>query len=86
MQIEYTRHAREKFSALERHGCPVTTDQVEATVRMPDSLEADPPGRWIAQRGLDERRVLRVVYRQDRDLRVIITFYPGRRERYAPQL
>jgi hypothetical protein len=86
MQIEYTRHAREKFMVLERHGCPVTTDQVEATVRVPDSIEADPPGRAIAQRGLDEQRVLRVVYRQDGERRVIITFYPGRRERYAPQL
>jgi len=83
VQIEYTRHAREKFTILERHGCPVTAEQVEATVRTPERVEPDPPGRWIAQRGLDERRVLRVVYRQEGELRVIITFYPGRKARYA---
>jgi hypothetical protein len=39
-------------------------------------------GRKIAQGPLDARRVLRVVYEEGDDDILVITFYPGRRERY----
>jgi hypothetical protein len=43
-------------------------------------------GRMIAQKRITERHVLRVVYRQEGENQVVITFYPGRRERYESKL
>jgi len=80
--IDYTRHARGKFEVLKRHGFKVMPDQVEDTVLNPEKVIPQPGGRFIAQKGITERHVLRVMYRQEGKTRVVITFYPGRRERY----
>ena len=83
--IRFTKHAREKFTVLDRHGFKVTEQQVIDTVRAPDRIE---PGlRWvIAQKRISESHVLRVVYSRQDDEIIIITFYPGRRSRYESQL
>lgn len=80
-RICYTRHAQEKFSVLERHGFPITAEQVETTVTSPDRLFPE-GGRLIAQAKISDTHVLRVVYREEGDERVVIIFYPGRRARY----
>ncbi len=80
--IEYTAHAQGKFEILKRHGFEVTPDQVEETVLSPDQVIPQPGGRFIAQKGITAQHVLRVVYREEGETRVVITFYPGRRERY----
>jgi len=80
--IQYTRHAREKFEILKRHGFDVTPEQVEATVLQPEKTFPQAGGRRIAQKAITELHVLRVVYRIEDDAPVVITFYPGRRERY----
>jgi hypothetical protein len=76
--VEYTRHAREKFE--------IAPAQVEETVLNPERVMPQPGGRFIAQKGITARHVLRVVYRLEGETRVVITFYPGRRERYEIQL
>jgi len=80
--VLYTRHARDKFGILERHGFEVTLEQVEATVLQPEKTFPQAGGRRIAQKAITESHVLRVVYRMEGDTPVVITFYPGRRERY----
>lgn len=82
--IRYTRHASAKFEVLKRYGFGVTPDQVEETLYNPERLleEDDGAGRFIAQKRITERHVLRVVYRQEGEMRVVITFYPERRDRY----
>ncbi|GIV79519.1 DUF4258 domain-containing protein [Litorilinea aerophila] len=82
MAIRYTRHARYKFEVLERHGFPVTESQIADTLARPDIVIQQPEGRYIAQKRLTERHVLRVVYRHENSDLVVITFYPGRRARY----
>jgi hypothetical protein len=84
--VEYTRHAKDKFDILNRHGFVVTLEQVEETVLHPEKVILQPGGRFVPQKGITERHLLRVVYRQQGDTRVVITFYPGRRERYEDQL
>jgi len=42
--------------------------------------------RYIAQKRITEDHVLRVVYRQEGEDLVVITFYPGRRERYENKI
>ena len=86
MAIRYTRHARYKFGLLERHGFPVTEQQVADTLLRPDVVVPQPENRHIAQKRITEDHVLRVVYRQDGEDLVVITFYPGRRERYENKL
>lgn len=85
-EIKYTRHAREKFVVFERHGFEVTGEQVKAAIRNPDQVFSQSGGRFIAQKGITERHVLRVVYRKEEDEYIVITFYPGRRERYESNL
>ena len=80
--IEYTAHAQGKFEILKRHGFEVTPDQVEETVLSPDQVIPQPGCRFIARKRITAQHVLRAVYREEGETRVVITFYPGRRERY----
>ena len=84
--IVYTRHAEEKFEVLKRHGFEVTRQQVEETLAAPDMVIPQSKGRMIAQKRISEHHVLRVIYRQEGENQVVITFYPGRRERYEAKL
>ena len=82
MAVRYTRHARYKFEVLERHGFPVTEQQIADTLAMPDAVVEQSRGRYTAQKRIAEHHVLRVVYRREGEDMVVITFYPGKRERY----
>ena len=84
--VDFTRHATDKFDVLKRRGFVVAVDQVEQAVLHPDKVIPQPGGRFIAQKRITEHHVLRVVYRQEGDTSVVITFYPGRRERYETPL
>jgi hypothetical protein len=87
IEIIFTAHALLKFEILRRHGIELTLEQVRQIVLAPVSLEEDALGNPIAQGPLDPMHVLRVVYREESDARrIVITFYPGRRERYENQL
>ena len=85
-RVTYTRHAEEKFELLKRHGFEVTRKQVEETLTSPDMMISQAKGKMIAQKRISERHVLRVIYRQEGEDLVVITFYPGRRERYETKL
>jgi hypothetical protein len=85
-KIHYTNHARAKFALLQRYGFEITMDQVTETVLNPDKVFLQSGGRYIAQKTITERHVLRVVYREEGEARTVITFYPGRRERYETEL
>ncbi|NPV06962.1 MAG: DUF4258 domain-containing protein [Anaerolineae bacterium] len=81
-EIRFTRHVSLKFDALRHHGFEVTQAEVEQVVLDPDSVWPQEGERWIAQKAITGRHVLRVVYRREPGAVVIITFYPGRKERY----
>lgn len=83
MQICFTRHANDKSGVLARHGWSISREQVENTVRNPAYLDRSRAPLRIAQSPLDETHVLRVVYREEQDTMVIITFYPGRKSQYV---
>ncbi len=80
--IRFTRHAERKFVVLARHGFRVTRDLVVQIVEEPELIDTKRLPLLIAQGQLDSRHVLRVVYREENDDQVIITFYPGRRSQY----
>lgn len=83
MQIHFTRHAEEKFEVLARHGWAIDRKKVEDTMHTPAHLDHSRSPLTIAQADLDEHHVLRVVYRQEGNTAVVITFYPGRKSQYA---
>ena len=80
--IHFTRHAIEKFLILKRHGFLIPKVAVAKTVEEPDSIDYSRPPLKIAQRDFDKSHVLRVVYREEDDTKIIITFYPGRKTQY----
>lgn len=81
-EIIYTKHAKEKFDVLKRHKFPVTKSQVEETVKKPDFVISNLPDKWIVQREVNKKHVLRVVYKDENGSKKVITFYPARKERY----
>ncbi len=81
-EVVFTAHALEKFEILQRHRVRLSQSQVREIVTSPDRIERDAVGNLIAQGGLDQTHVLRVVYRVEEGKRIVITFYPGRRSRY----
>ena len=85
-RVTYTRHAEEKFELLKRHGFEVTRKRVEETLTSPDMVISQAKGRMNTQKRISERHVLRVIYRQEGEDLLVITFYPGRRERYETKL
>jgi hypothetical protein len=80
--IKFSEHAHLKLDILKLHGILLTTEIVQSAVVNPDKIEEGYKGRIIAQKGLDTSHVLRVVYEKHGEEITVITFYPGRRERY----
>jgi hypothetical protein len=80
--VRFTLHALQKFNDLAEMGFAVTEEQVIQTVHEPDVVDRSehPP---MAQRIISENHVLRVVFIEDSEGILVVTFYPGRRTRYA---
>ncbi len=78
----FSTHAEDKFLILKRHGFVVSKRKVLETLKNPDKVEPGYKGRKVAQKIIDETHVLRVVFEEMSDKMRVITFYPGRRDRY----
>ena len=61
-KIVFSEHAQLKFVILNKHGFPVSEDMVIAALRNPDIVEPGYKGRKIAQKIIDGRHVIRVVF------------------------
>ena len=81
-RVRFSQHALLKFEVLRAHGLVLSQEEVVQAVLQPTSVVQGYLGRSVAQRALDEERVLRVVYEQTPGEVVIVTFYPGRKARY----
>lgn len=86
MKIVYTSHAENKFEILRKHGVVYTRDQIEDVLHHPDKIEKAERGRMTAQKAISETHLIRVIYEKGANKLVVITFYPGRRERYESKL
>lgn len=82
MLIHFTKHANEKFKLLRQHGVRVAKRHVTLALQRPDLIDRSRLPLLIAQIGFDADHVLRVVYRQEGNKKIVITFYPGRRKQY----
>jgi len=68
---------------MRKSGFLVTVDTIKKTVLKPLRVEDHYDGTHIASSFINKHHVLRVVYRVDGDIIVIITVYPGRRKAYG---
>lgn len=80
--IHFTKHAIEKFTILKEHGFVVSQNAIVQTVNHPDTIDHSRHPLVIAQASFDKNRVLRVVYKEEYGVKIIITFYPGRKNQY----
>ncbi len=82
MKIVFTAHAKDKFLILKEHGFPVDEELVVKTVENPDKVTHSRKRRLIAQKMIDEKHLLRVIYEIKSGKISVITFYPARRDRF----
>jgi len=80
--VIFSDHAVFKMELLNRHGFTVNRDMVVDTVLKPDKVEVGRKGRFIAQKIISERHILRVIYEKGNDNIEVVTLYPGLRRRY----
>ncbi len=82
--VRFTRHAQQKFTDLVRLGFIITPEQVLEALRNPEQVDRDldPP---VAQKAINDRHLIRVIFVEDEDEVRIVTFYPARRARYEPK-
>lgn len=86
MKIVFTKHAAiDKFAMLKKHKFKirVTKRLIREIIRNPDHEERTyGPPQFIASKTIDSRHVLRIVYRQEDDIILVITYYPAEKGRY----
>ena len=80
MQLFFTKHALDKLDVLARHQVTVTKPQVEETVSAPDSRDDSRSPLLFVEKALNETHVLRVAYKLENDINMIITFYPVKKK------
>mgnify|MGYP001566104369 CR=1 FL=1 len=83
MSYYFTKHAKEKIIKTRNAGFLITVDTVKKTILKPIRVEDRYDGTQIASSLLNGSHILRVVYRVDGDIIVIITLYAGRRKAYG---
>jgi hypothetical protein len=81
-EIVFSGHAVAKIELLKKHGIILDNDFIKAALAFPDKTDRGYKDRYIAQKKMDEKHVLRIVYEEYVDHILIITLYPGRSERY----
>lgn len=84
MKIVFSSHTlRDKFPLLKKHGFNLTKKQVCEVIKDPDHVDkiSDFP-KIIVSKNLDQKHILRVVYKLEDAIIKIITFYPAEKGRY----
>jgi len=66
---------------MKKYGFPVDQEKIILTIKKPVKKETKGE-TFIVTSILDKTHVLRVVYRQEDDIIIIITIYPGRIKSY----
>ena len=84
MKIILSKHIiQDKIPLLKNRGFFVTIRQVKEVITNPDHVdkESDHP-KIIASKSIDEKHILRVVYKIENDIIKAITIYPAEKGRY----
>jgi len=79
--IAYTKHAKEKFKILKEQGFPIKRKLVELTLINPENIDNSREPILIAQKSINDKYILRVVFKKENGIIKVITFYPTRKNR-----
>lgn len=82
MRIIFTKHASEKFKALEITGWKISRKKVNKVIKNPRWRGQSRFGQETAMDLLDKDHILRVIFDRKDDIIKIITFHPARRGTY----
>lgn len=80
--VGFSSHAMTKLKILCEHGISLDPEFIRKVVNAPDKISSGYGGRKIAQAELDKEHVVRVVYEEQGDEILVVTFYPTRKGRY----
>lgn len=83
MRVRFTTHAKEKIQLIQKYHFNVSEQTVISTIHTPIKSEIRSDGTIIVSSLLDLHHVLRVVYKKENDIIIVITCYPGRRKAYG---
>ncbi len=81
-KVKFSDHSQLKIELLKKHGMVIDKDFVKNALLNPDKVKKGCKERLIAQKKLDRDHVARIVYEEHNDSFLVITVYPGRRDRY----
>jgi len=79
--VIYTKHAKEKFKILKEQGFVVQKRVIEETVKSPELIDYSQLPLLIGQKSIDEKHILKVVFKKENGIIKIITFYPMRKRK-----
>lgn len=84
VKIVYTKHALGKFKTHEAAGWKFSKKDIENTIKKPYFLEIDKEtnNKMVLKRW-DKEHDLRVIYKENDDIIIVITFYPTEKGRYT---
>lgn len=87
MKIRFTKHALEKLAGFAGSKIKITGADIIQTITEPNLVDVrSRTPQYIAQKSLDAKHVLRVVYAIEAQRRIkVITFYPGRKSKYEKE-
>ncbi|PIS39504.1 MAG: hypothetical protein COT33_01630 [Candidatus Nealsonbacteria bacterium CG08_land_8_20_14_0_20_38_20] len=80
MEIFWTKHAQEKFEILEKQGFMIKRELVEKTLKLAELIDNSQFPLLVAQKSIDEKHILKVVFKKEGGIIKIITFYPMRKK------
>jgi hypothetical protein len=72
---------RKKFRILKEQGFVVKKKMVEKVINSPDAVDYSQSPLLIAQKSIDEKHILKVVFKKENGIIKIITFYPMRKKK-----
>jgi hypothetical protein len=84
MQTFFTKHAHDKVEVLARHGFSVTEQAATETVASPDTFDTSRTPLLIAEKTVSATHSLRVAYKIENEVTMIITLYPVRKKTDEP--
>jgi hypothetical protein len=79
--VEFTKHAYDKFELLRKYGFDISRATVEEAVASPYLVDRR-DDQVLVLKPLDQEYALRVVYKMVNDNIVVVTFYPVKRKRF----
>ncbi|MBM3701697.1 MAG: DUF4258 domain-containing protein [Actinobacteria bacterium] len=85
-KIIFSDHSIEKMKILNKHGFQINKKAVVNIMKNPDTIISGYKHRKIAQKIIDNKHFIRVIFMEDLDSKKIVTVYPAKRSRYENQV